>query len=105
MPQLQRIVKDGQLIEEALAGEEIQIILDETPFYAESGGQIADQGTLVSEGLKVSIKDVQKAPNGQNLHRAVVEKGTLKAEASVLASVNEQIRSKIIKNHTATHLP
>ena len=98
------IVKDGQLIEEALAGEEIQIILDETPFYAESGGQIADQGTLVSEGLKVSIKDVQKAPNGQNLHRAVVEKGTLKAEASVLASVNEQIRSKIIKNHTATHL-
>ncbi|MFE4520578.1 alanine--tRNA ligase [Cytobacillus firmus] len=98
------IVKDGQLIEEAHAGEEIQLILDETPFYAESGGQIADQGTLEAEGLKVSIKDVQKAPNGQNLHRAVVEKGTLKAEASVLASVNEQIRSKIIKNHTATHL-
>jgi alanyl-tRNA synthetase len=98
------IVKDGQLIEEAHAGEEIQLILNETPFYAESGGQIADQGTLEAEGLKVSIKDVQKAPNGQNLHRAVVEKGTLKAEASVLAAVNEQIRSKVIKNHTATHL-
>ncbi|PAE23073.1 alanine--tRNA ligase [Bacillus sp. 7894-2] len=98
------IVKDGQLIEEAHAGEEIQLILNETPFYAESGGQIADQGTLEAEGLKVSIKDVQKAPNGQNLHRAVVEKGKLKAEASVLAAVNEQIRSKVIKNHTATHL-
>ncbi|URM34011.1 alanine--tRNA ligase [Cytobacillus firmus] len=98
------IVKDGQLIEEAHAGDEIQLILNETPFYAESGGQIADQGTLEAEGLKVSIKDVQKAPNGQNLHRAVVEKGKLKAEASVLAAVNEQIRSKVIKNHTATHL-
>ncbi|UYG94457.1 alanine--tRNA ligase [Cytobacillus firmus] len=98
------IVKDGQLIEEAHAGDEIQLILNETPFYAESGGQIADQGTLKAEGLMVSIKDVQKAPNGQNLHRAVVEKGTLKAEASVLAAVNEQIRSKVIKNHTATHL-
>lgn len=98
------IVKDGQLIEEAHAGDEIQLILNETPFYAESGGQIADQGTLEAEGLMVSIKDVQKAPNGQNLHRAVVEKGKLKAEASVLAAVNEQIRSKVIKNHTATHL-
>ncbi|URT69894.1 alanine--tRNA ligase [Cytobacillus firmus] len=98
------IVKGGQLIEEAHAGDEIQLILNETPFYAESGGQIADQGTLEAEGLMVSIKDVQKAPNGQNLHRAVVEKGTLKAEASVLAAVNEQIRSKVIKNHTATHL-
>ncbi|MCM3708477.1 MULTISPECIES: alanine--tRNA ligase [Cytobacillus] len=98
------IVKDGQLIEEAHAGEEIQLILNETPFYAESGGQIADQGTLEAEGLQVSIKDVQKAPNGQNLHRAVVETGTLKAEVSVLATVNEQIRSKVIKNHTATHL-
>ncbi|WP_282172595.1 alanine--tRNA ligase [Cytobacillus firmus] len=98
------IVKDGQLIEEAHAGDEIQLILNETPFYAESGGQIADQGTLEAEGLMVSIKDVQKAPNGQNLHRAIVEKGTLKAEASVLAGVNEQIRSKVIKNHTATHL-
>ncbi|MEK3853041.1 alanine--tRNA ligase [Cytobacillus sp. FSL H8-0458] len=102
--QIAAIVKDGQLIEEAHDGEEIQLILNETPFYAESGGQIADQGTLEAEDLKVVIKDVQKAPNGQNLHRAVVEKGTLKAEASVLAAVNEQIRSKVIKNHTATHL-
>ena len=50
----------------------MQFILDETPFYAESGGQIADQGTLIAEGVKVDILDVQKAPNGQNLHRASV---------------------------------
>ncbi|WP_394137512.1 alanine--tRNA ligase [Cytobacillus oceanisediminis] len=98
------IVVDGQLIEEAQTGEEVQLILDVTPFYAESGGQIADQGTLEAEGLRVAIKDVQKAPNGQNLHRAVVQEGTLKTFASVYASVNEQIRSKVIKNHTATHL-
>lgn len=98
------IVKDGQLINSASAGEEVQIILDETPFYAESGGQIADEGTLTAAGLKISIKDVQKAPNGQNLHRAIVEEGTLTENAQVVAIVDEQNRSKVIKNHTATHL-
>ncbi|WP_077214070.1 alanine--tRNA ligase [Bacillus dakarensis] len=98
------IVKEGKLIEEASAGEEIQFILDETPFYAESGGQIADRGYLEGNGVKVLIKDVQKAPNGQNLHRALVESGTLQTNAAVVAKLDEQNRSKIIKNHTATHL-
>ncbi|WP_137744248.1 alanine--tRNA ligase [Robertmurraya siralis] len=98
------IVKDGQLVKAAQAGEEVQIILDETPFYAESGGQIADEGSLEGNGLKVLIKDVQKAPNGQNLHRAVVVEGTLTEKTEVIATVNELNRNKIIKNHTATHL-
>lgn len=98
------IVKDGVLVDKANAGEEIQFILDVTPFYAESGGQISDKGTLEAEGLRVAIKDVQKAPNGQNLHKAIVETGTLTTNADVHATVNEQNRSKIIKNHTATHL-
>ncbi|KAB2338656.1 alanine--tRNA ligase [Cytobacillus depressus] len=102
--QIVAIVKDGQLVNEAGTGEEIQLIMDVTPFYAESGGQIADKGTLESEGLKVAIKDVQKAPNGQNLHKAVVEAGTLKINDRVHAVVDEVSRSKIIKNHTATHL-
>ncbi|QED48735.1 alanine--tRNA ligase [Cytobacillus dafuensis] len=102
--QIVAIVKDGQLIEEVSIGEEIQLMMDVTPFYAESGGQIADKGVLEAEGLKVSIKDVQKAPNGQNLHKAVVEAGTLKLNDRVHAKVNEQKRSKIVKNHTATHL-
>jgi alanyl-tRNA synthetase len=98
------IIKDGQLVDEAVSGEEIQFILDVTPFYAESGGQIADLGTLERDGVNVSVKDVQKAPNGQNLHKAVVVSGTIRKNQKVTAVVNEENRSKIIKNHTATHL-
>lgn len=98
------LLMDNQLIEEASQGSEVQFILDQTPFYAESGGQIADKGTLTADGVKVNVLDVQKAPNGQHLHRAVVEKGTLKVDMLVLATINEENRSKIIKNHTATHL-
>lgn len=98
------IVKNGELVEEASIGEEVQLILDVTPFYAESGGQIADHGSLVGEGVKVSIRDVQKAPNGQNLHKAIVNEGTLKTNQQVTAKIDETNRVKIIKNHTATHL-
>jgi alanyl-tRNA synthetase len=98
------IIKDGQLADQVTAGDDFHFILDETPFYAESGGQIADKGTIEADGLKVAIKDVQKAPNGQNLHHAVVETGTLKQDSSVMAKVDGNNRSQIIKNHTATHL-
>ncbi|MCD7033001.1 alanine--tRNA ligase [Metabacillus sp. GX 13764] len=98
------IVQDGQLAEEVHEGQEVQLILDKTPFYAESGGQIADEGTLSSEGVLVRIKDVQKAPNGQNLHSAVIESGILKTNDAVLAKVSRDNRTGIIKNHTATHL-
>ncbi|WP_342432408.1 alanine--tRNA ligase [Neobacillus sp. FSL H8-0543] len=98
------IVKNGELMEEAVSGEEVQLILDLTPFYAESGGQIADSGLLEAEGVLVAVKDVQKAPNGQNLHKAVVQFGTLRTNQNVKASVNQENRVQIIKNHTATHL-
>jgi alanyl-tRNA synthetase len=98
------ILINGEQVEEAKEGEEVQFILDQTPFYAESGGQIGDEGLLTAEGLIVAVKDVQKAPNGQNLHRAIVKEGTLKENAEVLASVDQQQRNKTIKNHSATHL-
>lgn len=98
------IIKDGVIIDEAHEGDEIQFILKETPFYAESGGQIADKGILESDEVRVAVKDVQKAPNGQNVHHAVVETGTLLADSSVKAKVDVLSRGKIIKNHTATHL-
>ncbi|UII54978.1 alanine--tRNA ligase [Cytobacillus spongiae] len=98
------IVKEGQFVEKASKGEEIQLILDRTPFYAESGGQVADKGTLVADGVKVRIKDVKKAPNGQNLHNAVIEEGTLTTNDNVKATIENDNRGKIIKNHTATHL-
>ena len=98
------IVKNGVLATEAGSGDEVQVILDVTPFYAESGGQIADFGVLEADGVKASILDVQKAPNGQNLHKAVIESGVLKINDQVTAAVNAKNRLKIIKNHTATHL-
>ena len=102
--QVVAIVKDGELITEAHEGEEVQIILNQTPFYAESGGQIADKGTMSSDAVKLDVLDVQKAPNGQNLHRVIVAAGTLSTDAQVVATVDGANRSQIIKNHSATHL-
>src|SRR5690606_9678547 len=102
--QVLAIIKDGELQDSANSGEEVQLILDVTPFYAESGGQIADEGTIESGAAKAVVQDVQKAPNGQNLHRVFIESGTLQVNDKVYAAVDRQNREKIIKNHSATHL-
>lgn len=98
------IFKDGKLISSANQGEEIQLILDQTPFYAESGGQIADRGTITAEGLVIEVLDVQKAPNRQNLHRAVVKQGVAETGQTVFAKIDSKNRLQITKNHSATHL-
>lgn len=98
------LVQGGEVVKEANEGEEVQLILDKTPFYAESGGQIADEGVLTSDKVQVRIKDVQKAPNGQNLHNVVIESGTLQPGDIVTAKVVQENRRAIVKNHTATHL-
>ncbi|PDY25307.1 alanine--tRNA ligase [Bacillus cereus] len=98
------LVKNGEYTDSLQAGEEGQLMLDVTPFYAESGGQIADRGYLLTDGVKVLVKDVQKAPNGQNLHKVVVEEGTLTKDAAVKAVIDTKNRSSVVKNHTATHL-
>lgn len=97
------IIKDGELAESAQEGEEVQVILDQTPFYAESGGQIADHGKLTNDLVKVSVLNVKKAPNGQNLHSVKVETGEL-TKAPVHAQVDASERRHTVKNHTATHL-
>jgi len=98
------IVANGQEVKEASEGEEVLVILSETPFYAESGGQIADLGTISNDSFTASIKDVQKSPNGQNLHTVIVETGEMHIEDAVHAVVNRDARNQTIKNHTATHL-
>ncbi|KXI74783.1 alanine--tRNA ligase [Bacillus cereus] len=98
------LVKNGEYTDSLQVGEEGQLMLDVTPFYAESGGQIADCGYLLADGVKVLVKDVQKAPNGQNLHKVVVEEGTLTKDAAVKAIIDTKNRSSVVKNHTATHL-
>src|SRR5699024_2967016 len=84
--------------------EIVSIVLKETPFYAESGGQVADHGILIGLEGKATIIDVQKTPNGQHLHRIEVTEGTLQKDESITAIVDDNIRKDIIKNHTATHL-
>ena len=98
------LLKNGEEVDAAEAGDEIQFILDKTPFYAESGGQIADKGTLKSDHVTIKVEDVQKAPNGQNLHKGTIETGAVRINDVLAAKVDSQNRSKIVKNHTATHL-
>ncbi|WP_400242588.1 alanine--tRNA ligase [Niallia sp. JL1B1071] len=98
------LLKNGEEVESAEAGDEIQFILDKTPFYAESGGQIADKGSVKSDHVTIRVEDVQKAPNGQNLHRGTIETGAIMVNDVLKATVDRQNRSKIVKNHTATHL-
>ncbi|WP_216829087.1 alanine--tRNA ligase [Alkalihalobacterium elongatum] len=99
------IIKNKELTDFAGASNDIvQVIFDVTPFYAESGGQVADKGVLTGDGFTAHVEDVQKAPNGQNLHFVKVVEGTLKKGARVEAVVLETNRNGIVKNHTATHL-
>ncbi|MBF4500130.1 alanine--tRNA ligase [Savagea sp. SN6] len=97
------IIQNGERVERIDSGE-AQLVLVETPFYAESGGQIADAGTIQAETGKVAVRDVQKAPNGQNLHQVEVVEGTLAVGDTVTALVTRDLRKATIKNHTATHL-
>jgi len=100
------IVKNNELVQEANAGQVYQLLLDETPFYAQSGGQVADQGKIVARiGDAVAIvEDVQKAPKGQHVHTVRVETGTFAVGMAVKATVSNTYREDVVKNHTATHL-
>ncbi|MDA7027681.1 alanine--tRNA ligase [Bacillus sp. CLL-7-23] len=98
------VLQNGELVEEVHEGNTVQLILEKTPFYAESGGQIGDKGWIKSEEVTVRITDVKKAPNGQHLHEGIVESGTIAKGMQVVAEVTERLRQDIVKNHTATHL-
>lgn len=98
------IVHEKESVDMIGAGTECQIILDRTPFYAESGGQVADKGLLSTGQTQARVQDTQKGPNGQNVHTILVESGTLKVGDTVEAIVDRASRADIIKNHTATHL-
>lgn len=95
------LLQNGEVVE-SLTGAG-QVILDVTPFYAESGGQVADTGVLHNESANVLVMDVVKAPNGQHLHTIEVE-GTLTLNDVVTAEVRTESRLALTKNHTATHL-
>lgn len=99
------IIKDDAFASTIQTGEEGIVFLKETPFYAESGGQVADTGMITGvNGTMVHVTDVKKAPEGQHMHFITVEKGSLSTEDIVHAIVEEELRKGIVKNHTATHL-
>lgn len=98
------IVLDGSLVDLAGEGSKVAVILDHTPFYAESGGQIGDRGTIKGKGFTLQVEDVTKAPHGQSVHHAVVTSGTARSGEVVEAAIAKANRDDIIKNHTATHL-
>ncbi len=97
------LLKDGKSVKEAKEGDNIEIILDKTPFYGESGGQVGDTGIIKASGLKIEVLDTKKF-NEILLHIGTVKKGTIKAGVTVSASVDKDRRKSIRRNHTATHL-
>jgi alanyl-tRNA synthetase len=98
------LLQDGQLVDVLQAGEEGQLLLDVTPFYAESGGQVADSGQMTAPSGDVQVLAVSKAPHGQHLHTVKVKSGQVHTGDRVKATVFAEIRKDTIKNHTATHL-
>ncbi|MEG6565796.1 alanine--tRNA ligase [Thermoanaerobacterium saccharolyticum] len=98
------IIKDNEIVDSAEAGEEVNIILDTTPFYAESGGQVGDSGVIKNEDVYINIKDCKKAGGNKFIHIGTVERGILNVGDTVEAIIDEKSRMSTARNHTATHL-
>ncbi|SFA69496.1 alanyl-tRNA synthetase [Lentibacillus halodurans] len=98
------IVNGKEFADTATAGDDVLVFLKETPFYAESGGQIADNGWIYTDNASAYVEDVQQAPKGQNVQRIRVKEGTFRTGENVKAAVEGAFRNAIVKNHTATHL-
>ena len=98
------VFKDGAEVSELNEGDDAVVILDETPFYAESGGQVGDTGVITIGESRFAVTDTKKTAKGQYLHFGTVEMGGLGKGDSVTASVNVEKRYAIMRNHTAAHL-
>lgn len=96
--------REKTFVDEADEGDEVDIELDTTPFYAEYGGQVGDTGLLVADGVKVEVVDTQRVGKDRIIHRAKIKEGRLRKGQKVLAQVDVGRRRAIARNHTATHL-
>ena len=101
--QIVALVQDGSRVAEVKEGDSVQIVLNQTPFYAEAGGQVGDSGSLVCDGGAARIIDTRKVA-GVFIHFAEVTKGTLTKGAAVQMAVDHDRRNAIRANHSATHL-
>ena len=100
---VQALFRDGQAVEQLNAGDEGVVVLDHSPFYAESGGQVGDSGWLRADGLEFTVHDTQKQ-GGAFLHIGTLQQGQLQRGATVLAQVDLGQRQETALNHSATHL-
>ena len=103
MATVEAVLIEGNLAPSATAGNVIQIVLNQTPFYAESGGQIGDRGYLTGDNLVIRIEDVKKE-SGIFIHFGQVERGTIQTGQTVTAIIDRACRRRAQANHTATHL-
>jgi alanyl-tRNA synthetase len=98
------LIKDGKEVASLQAGEHGTVVLNQTPFYAESGGQVGDTGAMIGEGVRFVVSDTQKKAGDVFGHSGTVEAGTLKVGAPLTLDVDHARRSAIRQNHSATHL-
>ena len=101
---LRALLKDGVSVPVAKAGDKIEVVLDETPFYAEGGGQAADTGVITGNGFVIDVQDVQQPVKGLSVHRAVVREGEAHPGTEVVAQVDVQRRRDGEKAHSGTHI-
>ncbi len=98
------IVADGERVEFGGTGDDVMLVLNKTPFYAESGGQVGDTGFITADGVKIEVLDTVKDNNGIYMHLCRIEEGTVEVGQTVRAEVNKERRFAIMRNHTAAHL-
>ncbi len=102
--EVKAIVKDGERVEALQQGEEGEVILSLTPFYAEMGGEVGDTGTIEAEGVKLEVVDTKAPAKGLVCHAVKVAEGAVRVGDTVRAVVDELRRKRITRNHTCTHL-
>ena len=98
------LLKDGRPVDAIEAGDEAIVVLDRTPFYAESGGQVGDNGEIAAEGVRFAVEDTLKLAGQFHGHAGRLVAGTLRRGDHVVGAVNQARRASIVLNHSATHL-
>jgi alanyl-tRNA synthetase len=98
------LLVDGQPADVARQGESVELIFDETPFYAESGGQVGDRGTISTADGRVDVQDTQKPVDGLFVHKGTVAEGEIRIGSEAELQVDEELRAATIRNHSGTHL-
>ncbi|MBR0555287.1 alanine--tRNA ligase [Ciceribacter sp. L1K23] len=102
--EIQAIVRDGTSVDQASAGEAVQIVVNQTPFYGESGGQMGDAGVITGDGFVIDVTDTQKKGEGLFVHIGTVRDGKVAVGVAATLDVDHARRGRLRSNHSATHL-